>query len=177
MDDTKGLQRLSRTYRIGSGKGKPLGFILNLEPQVDAPQNVCSMQVCQVGGKEPGRILKAGETFLEELHAGLYSFTSPHTKQLFVTGRLGAVHTHIYAIDLRRGQLQELYGRDGLRVVVTPKRDHGGLHLLEETWERRQWVEQKNLGHGTINGDFVQRLLHWNGKAFVPVRPGPSSPH
>jgi hypothetical protein len=171
MDDTKLPQRLSRTYRISSPRGKPLGFILNLEPQAGGPPNVRSMQVCQVGGKEPRRIWKAGETYLEELHAGLYSFTSPHTQQLFVTGRLGAVHTHVYSIDSRTGQLRELYGRDGLRVVVTPKPGPGGLCFLEETWPRHQWPQQKNLGGATIHGNCVQRLLYWNGKAFVPACP------
>ncbi len=173
MDDLTSQQRLSKTYRIGSKKGKPLGFILKLEPQVGEPKNVRSMHVCQLGGKEPARVWEAGETYLEELHTGLYSFTSPHTKQLFVTGRLGAVHTHTYSIDPRTGQLQEIYRRDGLRVVVTPKRGSGGLYFLEETWERRQWEGQKNFGRGTINGDYVKRLMHWNGKAFVPVHPGP----
>ena len=132
------------------------------------------MYICQLGGKEPVRVWEAGETYLEELHTGLYCFTTPHTKQLFVTGRLGVVHTHIYSIDPRTGHLQEIYGRDGLRVIVTPKRGSRGLFLLEETWERRQWEGQKNFGRGTINGDYVKRLLHWNGKAFVLLHPGPS---
>ena len=176
MDGTKTQRLFSKTYQIGSNRGKPLGFILNLKPQAGEPQNVRTIQICQLGDIGAQRVWEAGETYLEELHTGLYNFTSSHTKQLFVTGRLGAVHTHIYAIDSRSGQLQEIYGRDGLRVVVTPKRGPKGIYLLEEAWERRQWMGQKNLGRGAINGDFIERLLRWNGKAFVPVHPGPSDP-
>ena len=162
--------------RIGGWNARALLILEHSEP--NHPNGPCTVRVCyqlQSGTKRLRTdVQEACESYLPDLRTVVGRFTGGGHKQLFVSATMGRVCTHLY--DLSGTRLRTLYSREEGRVVVSPKRNASGGYDLEERWPKRQWEDEENLGDGRYDRrtNYVRRLLHWNGKAFVPYHPGPS---
>lgn len=156
------------TDKIFDSGNQRFKFVLHLERSKEFDGFTLSVSI---KGSKYSSLVKAGETYTEFLKYRTYNFTKDTKKQLFVSGRLGAVHTHIFDIDPSSNTLKEIYSKGGGRVVVTPIRNQKGGYDIEEKWEKRQWdtITSRGVGHYDRSSNTVTRLLRWNGKAFVPV--------
>ena len=95
-------------------------------------------------------------------------------KQVFIGSSYGADVSNLYDFDGHSAHT--LYTNDYGRVGARPVWLRRLGWRLEEEWPRSQFTDSdEDLGVGIdIGGNCVQRYLHWNGKAFVPDRPGSS---
>ncbi|MEP6753974.1 MAG: hypothetical protein ABJA67_00620 [Chthonomonadales bacterium] len=113
-----------------------------------------------------------GESFLNDAKFQAGNFVRKDHKQVFISLILGRVYSAIYDFDGHR--LKTLYEQNTGRVWTSMEKV-GESWQIREVWPIRQWDDEALLGTGRyVGSNVVERYLRWNGKAFVPVIPGPS---
>ena len=92
-------------------------------------------------------------------------------KQLFVSLKMGGVSAVLYDFDGTK--LRKCYDGPAGRVGVDLVKGRGSHWTIVEAWNRIVFEDEEDMGEGyaQLNGAIVRRL-YWNGKAFVPIRPG-----
>lgn len=111
-------------------------------------------------------------SFVDDLHLFAKDLTRSGRPQLLLTATHGRVCS--YVLDRDGDRLKPLYRREAGRVIVRPVRVRGGYDLVER-FTSRQWEDFDDLGECVYEeGGMVRRVVHWDGKGFVPYRPGPS---
>jgi protein-disulfide isomerase len=168
--------RTTHTYSLGVVHGiRTFCRVSTIFPTPDdeGVETVSVTFFCRSHGRSISKSMPDLVGFPDETRIQTADFTHLGHKQVLVSVTMGHVETHIFDFDGRNVkpiyELEE--GRVGVRMIRI--RDRGWR--LQESWGRLAYEDDFDLGTGYDRGnDGIVRYLHWNGKRFVPDRPGPT---
>jgi hypothetical protein len=171
----KPVARTTRVYALGRVHGTRTFCRITRTPSPDADdcETVSVTFFSQSHDHTVSKSVSDEFGFTKYTRIQTADFIEAGHKQVFVTTAMGATSTDIFDFDGRT--VRSLYEPEGGRVGVTliPTKHHGWR--LEESWGRMPYEDEFDLGTGYDKGrDGIVRSLHWNGKNFVPDRPGPT---